>query len=175
MKFRLLLLDANIVIYLHELGIWSHFIEKCSVTLTQTVIDEAQYYEDEERIRYPIDLKPDIESKKIQCIDVPIKTVEKLVRKYGPVYLEKLDDGEAESLAFLMDSQEKWLISSSDRIVFKTLGREGRSEQGISLEEILTNIGLTQSDLKYQYTKIFREKNTHEGQIDSIQGFGHAD
>ena len=175
MKFRLLLLDANIVICLHELGIWDAFIAKCSVTLTQTIVDESKFWEDTQGNQHPIDLEPDIKNSRIQCIEVSIKTVEKFTRKYGPVYLEKLDYGEAESLAFLMDSQEEWVIASSDKIVFKTLGREGRSEQGVSLEEILAKIGLTQSGLKYQYTKIFRDKITREGQFDSITGFGHAD
>jgi len=164
MKFRLLLLDANIVIYLHELGLWDTFIQQCSVTLTQTVVDEVLSY----------DLGPDIRDRKIQCVEVPLATVAKFIKKYGPVYLEKLDPGEAESLAFLMDSQEQWLISSGDEIVFKVLGLEGRVEQGISLEEILNKIGMTQSNLKKWYTKAFRDNVTRKGQIDGVTGFGHS-
>lgn len=175
MKFQLLLLDANIVIYLHELSLWDVFIEKCLVTLTQTIVDESKFWEDEQGQRHAIVLEPDIKSERIHCIEVPIKAVEKFTRKYGPVYLEKLDYGEAESLAFLMDSQEEWLITSADKIVFKTLGREGRSEQGISLEEILNKVGMTQSNLKPQYGKSFRLSVTREGEIDGVTGFGQAD
>ena len=162
MKFQLLLLDANIVIYLCELNLWDTFIQNCSVTLTQTVVDEVASY----------DLQPYIRDGKIQCIEVPLAIVNKFMKKYSPVYLDRLDPGEAESLAFLMDSQEEWLISSSDEIVFKTLGREGRSEQGISLEEVLSKIGLTQSNLSTQYPKEFRVNVTKKGQIDNITGFG---
>ena len=38
-------------------------------------------------------------------------------------YLDRLDDGEAESLAFFLSSQDDYLISSADIIVFKVLGR----------------------------------------------------
>ena len=82
-----------------------------------------------------------------------------------------MDDGEAESLAFLFNSREEWLLTSSDEIVFKTLGVEGRSEQGISLEEILQKIGLSRSMLKAQFTKQFRLNVTKKGQIDQITGF----
>lgn len=165
MKFRLLLLDANIVIYLHELGLWERFIEKCSVTLTQTVVDEVISY----------DLGPDIRERRIQCIEVDLETVQRFTSKYGPVYLDRLDPGEADSLAFLMASREEWIISSADEIVFKVLGLEGRAEQGLSLEEILDKIGMTQPNLKPQYKKSFREHVTRKGQIDGITGFGHSD
>ena len=54
--------------------------------------------------------------------------------------------------------------------VFRVLGLLGRAEKGISLEEILIQIGLSRV-LKKQYTKRFREKYTNLGQIDSIQGY----
>lgn len=165
MKFQLLLLDANIVICLHELGIWQSFIETCDVTLTRTVVDEVASY----------DLTPDIRDHKIDCVDVPLDTVQKFIKKYGPVYVDRLDPGEAESLAFLCEDRREWLISSSDEIVFKTLGLEGKAEQGISLEEILNKIGMTQSKLPIQYTREFRENVTRKGQIDRIQGFGHTE
>ena len=165
MKFRLLLLDANIVIYLHELGLWELFIVKCSVTLTQTVVDEVISY----------DLGPDIRERRIQCIEVDLETVQRFTSKYGPVYLDRLDPGEADSLAFLMASREEWIISSADEIVFKVLGLEGRAEQGLSLEEILCKIGMTQPNLKKQYKKSDQEHVTRKGQIDWITGFGHSD
>ncbi|MCE5186242.1 MAG: hypothetical protein LLF76_08975 [Planctomycetaceae bacterium] len=164
MKSQLLLLDANIVIYLCEEGFWNLFIQECCVTLTRTVVEEVLSY----------DLGPDIREGRIQCIEVPLATIQKFTSKYGPVYLDRLDAGETESLAFLMDSREKWFFSSADEIVFKVLGREGRSEQGISLEEILGKIGLTLPDLKRHYTKAFRENVTRKGQIDSITDFGHS-
>lgn len=174
MKFRLLLLDANIVIYLHERGLWDRFIQRCSVTLTSTVVQESKFWEDEQGVQYPIDLTADIDSQKIQTVDVDLKVIQDFSKKYGPVYLDRLDPGEADSLAFLMTSREEWIISSADEIVFKVLGLEGRTEQGLSLEEILDKIGLTQSNLKRQYRKAFRESAIRKGQYDGITDFGHS-
>lgn len=161
MKYRLLLLDANVVIYLCELGLWEKFIEKCDVTLAKTVVDEVKSY----------DLRPDIEAKKIQCVEASLKSIRDFRVKLGAVYLDRMDPGEAESLAYLMQSRERWQLSSGDEIVYKTLGLLNRAEQGISLEEILQGIGLGRSGLDVQYTKEFRLNVTRKGQRDSVTGF----
>ena len=171
-KFPLLLLDAGIVIGMHELGIWDKFIESCSVTLTSTVArDEVVYWEDDKGEKHYIDIHPDIDSGRIQCVDVTLSTIKAFLEQFDPSYLEKLDDGEAESLAFLYYDEKDWLISSSDGIVFKVLGRLGRAEKGISLEEILQQVGLSHS-LHCKYTRSFRERYTRLGQQDSITGRG---
>ena len=171
MKFRLLLLDANVVIYLYELGIWDSFISQCQVTLTQTVVDESDYWIDESGVRHAIDLQADIQKGKINCIEVSLEILNDFLKKYGPVYLERMDPGEAESLAFLFHNEDEWLFTSGDEIVFKVLGAEGRFEQGISLEEILQKIGLSRSGLRVQFTKQFRLNVTKKGQFDGITGF----
>ena len=65
-------------------------------------------------------------------------------------YLGVLDDGEAESLAYLFDAKSDFLISSADKIVYRVLGNMHREDQGISLEEILNKIGMTASQLPPQ-------------------------
>jgi len=75
-------------------------------------------------------------------------------------------------LAYLCDSSENWLVCSADGAIFRVLGLLGRIEQGISLEEILEKIGLSQNNLEWEYTKKFREKYTRKGQIDFTQGQG---
>jgi hypothetical protein len=90
---------------------------------------------------------------------------------FDPVYVASLDPGEAESLAYLVQSKDAYLISSGDAIVFRVLGLLNRSDQGISLEEVLQKIGLGQSLLK-QYTKQFREWYAREGEQDSLRGRG---
>ncbi len=77
-------------------------------------------------------------------------------------YFVDLDDGEAESLAYLFSQQNDFLISPGDAITYKILGNTGRTEQGISLEEILQKAGLSR-DLSWPYTKEFREKYSRDG------------
>ena len=60
-------------------------------------------------------------------------------------------------------------MCAADHIVFKILGFFRKAEQGISLEEVLDKIGLSQKLRVKQYTKKFREECTRTGQIESIQ------
>ena len=83
-----------------------------------------------------------------------------------------IHDGEMESLAFLCKCSEDWKLCAADGAVFRVLGFSHRADQGISLEEILEKIGLSQSKLEEKYTKKFREKWTHRGKVDFIQGQG---
>ena len=86
--------------------------------------------------------------------------------------MDQLDPGETESLAYLVQSTEPFLISSGDAIVFRVLGLIGRGDQGIALEEILRKIGLQQGKLTWACQKAFRDKYTKEGEADSIRGRG---
>jgi hypothetical protein len=178
-KFQLLLLDAGIVIELHKLGLWSQIVEKCSVHLTEEVIQEADFWPETDEsgtenhyVLHKIDLNPLVKSGKIQKIEVSTAVVKQFMEKFNPSYLDRLDPGESESLAFLFTESENWLISSGDAIVYRVLGRMGCSYQGISLEEILENIGLGRKDLAWKLTRKFREVYTKRGEQDSITGLG---
>jgi hypothetical protein len=92
--------------------------------------------------------------------------------KFDMQYKAIIHSGEKETLAFLCNSSENWLVCSADGAVFRVVGLLGRIEQGISLEEILEKIGLSRRNLEWKYTKKFREKYTRLGQVDSIQDKG---
>ena len=86
--------------------------------------------------------------------------------------MEKLDDGETESLAQLINSKEQYLICSADKIVFRILGNLNRSEQGISLEEILQRVGLGVA-LPRPFTKSYQKEYTGKGFTEGLGGIGH--
>lgn len=169
-KFRLLLLDANVVIHLFEQGIWDQFINRCDVVLARTVVDEAHLYFQDSR-PFEIDLEPDIAAGRVAVVDVTVSDLMRFRSRFDPSYLDRLDAGETESLAYLLDSNDEFLISSGDGIVYRVLGRFHRQEQGLSLEEVLQQIGLTRS-LPYQFTKAFRVKWINAGSQDAITGMG---
>lgn len=171
-KFQFLLLDAGPVIKLFELGIWEQFIEACDVTITRTVAENEVVFASKEEGKEYIDLTTYEKQGRINIIDVELSTVKSFHDCFNLIYKAILDPGENETLAFLNASSEKWLVCAADHSVFRVLGLLGKYEQGISLEEILKEIGHYRA-LEWQYTKKFREKYTRLGQIDSIpaQGF----
>lgn len=170
-RFQFLLLDAGPIIKLFELGIWDAFIEKCDVAISRIVANQAKYASQEFE-DVCIDLEPYEEQSLIKIIDVESSVVETFYDKFNLRYKADIHDGEKETLAFLCDSPENWLVCSADGAVFRVLGFLGKPHQGISLQEILQKIGLSRRNLGRKYTKEFREGYTHKGQIDSIQNKG---
>ena len=169
---NLLILDANVVIYLQDAGIWTKFIDICDVHLPETVVEEAAFYDDKDGDRHYIDLSDDIESDRIKTFEVPISELRKFQNQFDSLYVDQLDPGELEALAYLCKSEEQFFISSGDAIVYRVLGRLSKGDQGISLEEILMKVGLQQSELPRQFTKQFRESLTKQGFEDLMHGRG---
>jgi len=168
-KYRLLLLDAGVVIELFRLGLWDKVIELCDVHLSRVVAEkEVRYYRG-----HAADKQIDLSAytNKISVVDVDSAACGSFLAKFDPTYLERLDPGELESLVCLTSSQDQYLLCSGDKIVYRVLGRLGRAEQGISLEEILAGIGLGRP-LRHEYEKAFREEWTRKGQQEGIMGFG---
>lgn len=176
-KLKLLILDAGVVITLHQLGIWRQVVERCDLHVSRVVVEVESLFhrdssDDQGEYGQCIDIQSDVASGAVSVFDVHIGGVERFRQAFDDSYAAGIHDGEAESLAYLFaNPQRDWLISSGDAIVFKVLGNCGCAEQGISVEEILSRLGLTKQ-LEWQYTKQFREKYTKIGQQDRIQGRG---
>ena len=170
-KLRLLLLDANVVIQLIEYGLWDQVVDKCEVLLARIVIEkEVKFYHGEKQDQI-IDLSPDEKAGRIRVVEVEGSDLDAFLDKFDPIYLEKLDPGEAESLTYLLTSKDQCLICSGDAIVFRVLGLLQREHQGISLEEVLHKVGLSRK-LASQFSKSFRDHWTKLGQQDMIRDTG---
>lgn len=171
-KLKLLILDANAVIFLFENGLWQQVLARCEVHLSRIVAeDEVRYYRGREADKL-IDLSNDVTRKRVHLFDLTPTDLKHFVDQFDPLYLDRLDPGESESLAFLVLAKEEYVISSGDAIVYRVLGNLNRSHQGISIEEVLQQIGLTRRKIPRQYSKQFREATTKEGEQDSIRGRG---
>ena len=169
-RFQFLLLDAGPIIELFELGIWDKFINKCDVTICRTVADEAKWAS-QERQDICIDLESYEREGRIRMVDVELTVINAFRDKFDPLYKAAIHDGEKETLAFLDSSPEGWLVCAADAAVFRVLGILGKAEQGVSLEEVLGQVGLGRS-VEWKYSERFRRKYTSLGQADSIQGQG---
>ena len=168
-KFRLLLLDANVVIKLFEMDLWDRLLEHCDVHLSRTIqTTEAHFFEDDQGERHDFDLSDYEASGAITVFDVSLAQDAKLTKHFDPAYLERFDPGEREALAHLVTSSEPCLISSADSIVFKALGFLNRAEQGVSLEEILQQTGFGRQ-MSWRFSKAFRERYTREGFADRLR------
>jgi hypothetical protein len=170
-KFRLLLLDANVVIEIAKQGLWEQLVDRCDIHLAQTVLDESQFYDDDEGNRHYIDLSSYVSANRISVFDLEASQMKQFCDHFDSVYLEKLDAGEAESLAYLFKQTEECKICSADKIVFRVLGGLNRPDQAISLDEVLGQIGLGRR-LGSEFTKAYRENWTQKGFQEGFTGIG---
>lgn len=168
-KLRLLLLDANVVLELHSKNLWSPIVERCELLIARMVLEESMFYMDDLDEKVYVDLAPDEAASRLRVVDVDLPTINAFRSRFRRLFLEKMDDGEQEALAYLVEVNQECLISSADAVVWRTLGLLGLGEQGISLEEILAKVGLGTS-LKWQFTRRFREKYTDQGFGERMSG-----
>ncbi len=173
MKFNLLLLDANIVIYLFELNLWDTLVNRCGIYLARTVMDESAFWESDDGSRNDIDWSD--YTGRVTVFDVPVSKLKAFHDQFEQIYLEKLDPGESEALAYFVEADdEECLISSADKIVFRVLGNLGLGEQGISLEEIFDKLGMKRR-VEREFSKKFREEWTRKGFEERLHGYGATD
>jgi hypothetical protein len=170
-RLTCLLLDANIIIHAFELGLWDHLVERCDIHVASIIVGEAQFYRGPDGEDRPLDLRGYIERSAIQQFSVELSHIERFSNKFGPVYLDKLDPGEAESLCYLLGLSYEWRFCSADKIVYRILGASSRGDQGISLEEILNQLGLSRQ-LDHQYGRRYREQWTTKGFQEGLTGIG---
>lgn len=171
-KFRFLLLDANVVIWLFELGLWDTVVAKCDILLARSVAEnEALYYKAEDR-DVKINLTSHNQAHRVTIIDVNASDLKGFYDQFDPTYAKRLDAGEGESLAYLHMSQDPCLICSGDGIVFRVLAALNLIDRGLSLEEVLQGLGISSNMLPNQAGKAFRKKLTDRGKEEAIRGIG---
>lgn len=92
-RFPCLVLDANIVIWLFAQGLWSAVVERCDLILSQTVIDEADYFQDSNGTERTIDLQPDITAGRLKVISVSSGDSDAFRARFDPVLARRNRDG----------------------------------------------------------------------------------
>ena len=168
---NLLLLDANVVIHLFEIGLWDSVIERCEVHVGRIVVnEEALYYEDTFGTKHSIDLTHDEQSGAINVFDVDLKVVKEFRDGFDPEYMEQMHDGETESLVYLVNN-EGFTLCSADPVVFRVLGNIDCGDQGMSLEEVLGKIRIPRS-VPHQFSKRYRLRWTEQGAQEKKSGIG---
>ena len=168
-RSRLILPDANVVIRLFEVALWKKTVERCHLVLARTVVDEVRFFErGDERI--PIERDELTCDGSVEIRELPASAVHAYCRRFGATYYEKLDPGEAEALA-LLEQDPAARICSADKIVWRVLGNTNQAERGVSLEEMLQQIGLTRV-LPERFSKVFREKWCRAGSVERLMGRG---
>ena len=167
------LLDANIIIIAHELGVWNHMVSRLTLVIPDAVAREAEFYDD--RItddRVFIHLDATAQQGLIQIVATSLEALDTVRGRLDDIVLERIDPGEAEALALLFNGDVRdHLFCTGDGPAIRALSLLDLRDAGISLERLLKNIGYTHS-MPEHYSQKWFEQQLDAGARDRIQGVG---
>jgi predicted nucleic acid-binding protein len=155
MKSNLVILDANVIIEAFRGDFWNSLISRYKIHISSIVLhSEVYHYEDKEGQKIPIDLTTYIQSGRAIEISASVPEIASLENQVNPNFLERIDDGEKETLALLLTGRfDDFLYCTGDTRAIKALASLGLGASGISLEELLTQIGQKKKVPHSSYTK----------------------
>jgi hypothetical protein len=85
-KLKLLILDENEVIHLHEFGIWGKFINLCEVHIAMAVVDIDVSFYDGGGEEHPIDLDDDVAYNRVQVFDVSLADINRFRDRFDGIF-----------------------------------------------------------------------------------------
>jgi predicted nucleic acid-binding protein len=132
---KLLLLDADVVIDLHSLGLFEKISKSYSLFVTREVFEEAKFYKKRNqkipiKIREKVTLIDDI---KVECLAV--------VRKEAREARLAIDSGESTSIAYILQRESDIALCLCDKAAIKLMAYMNLEQNSISVEKALKNAG----------------------------------
>jgi len=175
-NLKLLLLDANVIIKAHKLGIWQLLIERAEIVVPSIIArDEALYYSLEEgQIPTSINVPLLIDAGKIKEFSASLEELDELQSKFDREFVEHIHPGEREALALLFAGRlPDYYFCSGDAKAIQTAAMLRLGEQIVSLEKTLKSLGL-EKKLEFWFSEDFCKKQLDIGHQNLIQGRGIA-
>jgi len=131
---KLLLLDADVIIDLHTLGLYEKISKAYDIRLTRNVFEEARYYKKD-------GAKIETDIKGVTIIEnVDLESLKKVQREAREARLG-IDPGESTSIAYLIQTEEEITFCSCDRAAIRLISYLELDQKSISLEKVLRNTG----------------------------------
>jgi len=140
---RLLLLDADVIIWLHQVGLWDPILKNYEIHVASTVLNEVTHYCDDFGRKIAIDLASRIDNNELKEIGADSLQLKDLVDRLPRDKIE-LHDGELESLAIVYHNLVKGMnVCLIDRAAIIGMAYLEIDDKGMSVEEVLVNCGLS--------------------------------
>ncbi len=167
-----ILFDANSIIDLHKYSLWKQVVHSCQAAVTPIIVKETRFYKDEQGQKRQIDLRQNIETKTIEEILVTIDEFSSLDSILNEFFLQSIDEGEREVIAYLYNAKKKdeFLFCTADILAIKCLGVLGLRYQGLSMEGLFEILHMN-TNISGRYNQT-RSKKTFERMLN--EGFQEA-
>lgn len=170
---RLIILDADVIIHLHELQMWGTFVDQYNVLVASIVAEiEVLFYTiivNGQEKQIPIDLEDDARKGLIRIVSADLAAFSDVGTTLFEQGAPQIDDGESETIAFVlsdvMPDLNICLIDGSAIICAVMLGLK---DACISVEGALNACGLGRSLPDALSTTRF-QRFVKEGEIKRVQ------
>lgn len=159
---KLLLLDADVVIDLHTLGLFGKISKAYCVCLTRSVFEEARYYK-KDGAKIEIDIK---DAAIIE--DVDFESLKKVQTEAKEARLG-IDPGESMSIAYLIQTEKEITFCTCDRAAIKLISYLELEQKSISLEKALKITGYHEKRLYPRHLEKTFKAAVKEGKTLRIQ------
>lgn len=148
---KLLLLDADIIIDLHTLGLFGNLSNAYQLYVTKKVFDEAKYYK-KDGVKWRIDIKDRVTI--VEDIDIEnLKQVNEEARNA----MLQIDSGEATSIAYLLQTDLDITFCICDKAAIQLVSFMDLDRKCISLEKALSAAGHHKSLYQKHLISSFKE------------------
>lgn len=173
-KLKSLIPDADAIIHLHELGLWSRLCNRTRVLVPSIVAREVKYYRDlQTGERVPIDLQQQRDQQAITEVTATAIEVAQFLAQFDAVLSDELHEGELEALTCLaIHAGQDCRFCTADKAAIRALVLAGMAEKGISLEKALRWVGHTVPELRHQHSEARFRALLKEASVQRIQGTG---
>ena len=141
-KPKLLLLDADVIVFAYQFGVWEKLKIAYELHVPSIVIDEAQFFVTTDG-RKAIDLKAEEVAGHIKRLEATASEIAETFQNFEPTFLAALHDGEKEGITILKSQVQSGMVfCTGDMIAIESIGMLGLSTSCLSFEEILEMSGL---------------------------------
>ena len=159
---KLLLLDADVIIDLHTLGLFGKISKAYDACLTRNVFEEARYYKKD-------GAKIEIDIKDVTIIEnVDLESLKKVQREAREARLG-IDPGESTSIAYLIQTEEEISFCSCDQAAIRLISYMELEQKSISVEKVLRNTGYHGKKLYPRHLEKAFKESVREGKTLRIQ------
>lgn len=137
-KQKLLLLDADIIFFAHEYGIWDVLVERYEVYVVATVLEqEAKYFKTPSGTRGS-NLRELEAAGKIHRLEASAKQIQDCFASFDPSFTKQLDAGEMEGITVVASGEPEHIyFCTGDTNGIQALGMLGLSVSVVSMESLI--------------------------------------
>lgn len=169
-KPKLLLLDADVVIEAHKIGIWVMLKKAFSIAVPATIVHEARYFKSSTG-SHGINLQKEISRQEITRLDATASEILATFSDFDSVFLQGIDDGEKEGIAIIrFEKSPDCLFCTGDTNAVEAIGMLAIDHRSISFEEVLRLAKITGTRVRPSMTIKAHKEHVEKGRKRRISG-----